>query len=235
METQPMDWFSLWASKFSLSLFFFLWNNVFCCGVHRVQPPGPVCGCEPRLSAVGAQGGAAVHLVPLLALPHASQLHPAGQRRLPVGEALHDARSGTVSVSSLLSLLLMMVFQPSRWVISVSLCRFCGPSKPKLSTGSTSPTSSQPEFYPAEEVNSVLFPIRLIISYKTNPNYVLGIIWSQAIFKQTNKKKMIFIIFVQFLHFIFFFGLITLICDTNVNILIPPFLRRSKKVFLFYV
>lgn len=55
-------------------------------------------------------------------------------------------------------------------------CRFCGPSKPKLSTGSTSPTSSQPEFYPAEEVNSVPFPIRLIISYKTNPNSVLGII-----------------------------------------------------------
>lgn len=91
--------------------------SVFGSGLHRVGPLSPVCWCEPGLSTVGAQQGATVHPVPLLALPHAPELYPAGQRRLPDQQTFHGTRSDTVP--SLLGTFSQTPFSADfNWIVS---------------------------------------------------------------------------------------------------------------------
>lgn len=67
-----------------------------------------------------------------------------------------------------------------------------------------------------------------MVSNITKQNYVLF-----ASFDHEKIFKMNFIIFVQFLSFIF--CLIALICDTNVKYFNTPIFEGVQKVFLFYV
>lgn len=105
--------------------------------------------------------------------------------------------------------------------------RFCDASESQLPTGPSCAASSKSEFYPTEEVNLHLFLIRFMVSEITKQNYVLF-----ASFDHKEIFKMNFIIFVQFLSFIF--CLITLICDTNVKYFnTPVFEGVQKKCFYF--
>ena len=147
---------------------------------NRARPPGPVCGRESRLQAMGAQQNPPVHPVAVLALPDAPELHPAGQRRLPARQILHGTRFRDHDT--------LVLFPWEKQIITrcplyadlfffppiLPFTRFRGESKPKLPSGSPCSTPSQPELHPAEEVNpGSPFLIRFMVSNTTEQNYVL--------------------------------------------------------------